>query len=336
MSSTKLIKRITVIVLIILSLIAVRVYKMYKMAFAPNIDLGKDRTTVLYIDREMDYQKVKAQLITKGHLKDTSSFNWTAIKKNYPEKVRPGRYLLRDRMSNNDLVNMLRAGMQEPVRVTFNNMRTLEFLAGRLAAQLEPDSAAFITAFRNADIQQKYGLDQATFPCLFIPNTYEFYWTTTPESFIDRMATEYERFWTNNRVRKAEKAGLTRQEVITLASIVQQETHKTDEKPKVAGVYINRLHMGMKLDADPTVIFAVGDFTIRRVLKKHYQIDSPYNTYKNKGLPPGPICMPDISTIDAVLNYEKHKYLYFCLKPDFSGYHTFARTLKEQNRNAAN
>jgi UPF0755 protein len=267
-------------------------------------------------------------------LKRPKDFNWTAKKKNYPNHINPGRYILKKRMSSNELINKLRSGEQEPVLVTFNNIRTLKELSQRLAEQIEPTADELYAGFADTGIQKKYGFTTETMPAMFIPNTYEFYWNTSVNSFIKRMHNEYERFWTRSRLSKAEKTGLTPVEVITLASIVDEETLKDDEKDKIAGVYINRMKIGMRLQADPTVIFALGDFSIRRVLNKHKSLNSPYNTYKNAGLPPGPICLPEISSIDAVLDYKKHKYLYFCAKSDFSGYHTFARTLNEHNKNA--
>ena len=231
---------------------------------------------------------------------------------------------------------MLRAGRQTHIRLTFNNIRTLDELADRIASQIEPGADTLLKTMHNKELQKKFGFNDQTIVSMFIPNTYEFFWNTTPNQFMERMYNEYNAFWTKTREIEAEQAGLSKDEVITLASIVNEETQNDNEKPRIAGVYMNRLNKGMRLQADPTVIFALGDFSIQRVLKKHYEgLDSKYNTYKYAGLPPGPICIPEISSIDAVLNYEKHNYLYFCAKPDFSGNHSFARTLSEHNRNAA-
>jgi UPF0755 protein len=237
-------------------------------------------------------------------------------------------------MSNNELINMLRSGRQEPVSLTFNNLRTEKQLAKRLDSQLEMDSKSIMEFFNSDSVAKAYGFDKYTLKCLFIPNTYEVYWNISVKDLFDRMQKEYNDFWSNKRVRHAESLGMSKAEIITLASVVNEETRKDDEKKRIAGVYVNRLEKGMRLQADPTVVYAVGNFSIQRVLKKHYRIDSPFNTYKYGGLPPGPICFPEISSIDAVLNYEKHNYLYFCAKPDFSGYHNFAKTLKQHNRNA--
>jgi UPF0755 protein len=232
------------------------------------------------------------------------------------------------------MVNILRAGLQEPVQLTFNNIRTKEELAAHVSSYIDVDSMSIIELF-NPEIVREYGFTPETFPAMFIPNTYEFYWTTTARQFADRMKQEFDRFWDTDRLTKAQSIGLTPVQVATLASIVQEETNVPAEKAKVAGVYINRLTRGMLLQADPTVKFAVGDVTIRRVLNKYLDTDSPYNTYRYPGLPPGPITFPEISSIDAVLNYEKHNYLYFCARPDLSGYNNYARTNAEHDRNAA-
>ena len=220
---------------------------------------------------------------------------------------------------------MLRKGFQTPVKVVFNNINNLEQLAGRVSDQIEADSLSITTAIRN---------DSSICPCYFIPNTYEFYWNTDAESFIKKMKAEYENFWNETRIAKAEEMNLKPEEVSILASIVDKETTKTSEMPRIAGVYLNRLKKHWPLQADPTLIYALGDYSIHRVLDVHKEIDSPYNTYKHAGLPPGPICLPSIAAIDAVLNAERHKYFYFCAKDDLSGYHVFARNINEHNRNA--
>ncbi|MBQ4280334.1 MAG: endolytic transglycosylase MltG [Rikenellaceae bacterium] len=248
--------------------------------------------------------------------------------------VRPGYYRLEKGMGYGELINRLLSGAQTPVRVTFNNVRTVDRLAGSVARYLEADSASFAAALTGDSLVRALGFTPQTFIAMFIPNTYELYWTTTPEAFAGRMRKEYDRFWNKHREERREELGLTRTEVMTLASIVYEETKKNDEMARVAGVYINRLRQGMPLQADPTVKFAVGDVTLRRILHKHLEVNSPYNTYKYAGLPPGPICMPSIRAIDAVLSPEAHDYLYFCARDDFSGYHNFARTLAEHNRNA--
>jgi UPF0755 protein len=257
-----------------------------------------------------------------------------ARRKHYPGRLKPGRYRLRDGMSNNDLVNLLRSGKQEPVRVTFLNIRSMEELAGRISRQIEADSLSILKLLRDKDYLEQFGVNPLNSFVLFIPNTYEFYWNTTAARFVTRMAREKAKFWNKTRIEKCRLTGLSISQVVTLASIVDKETNKDDEKPIIAGVYINRLREGWPLQADPTIIFAWNDYTIKRVLTNHLQINSPYNTYIYAGLPPGPICIPSISSIDAVLNSQHHDYYYFCAKDDLSGYHVFARTLAEHNRNA--
>lgn len=243
--------------------------------------------------------------------------------------ARKGRYLITKSTSYNVLINRLRSGDQDAVRVTFNSTRTPEELAARVSQQMMVDSAELAQVLRNKEVAQHYGFTSADFKSMFIPNTYEFWWTTDANAFLERMATEYKRFWNDDRLAKAAQLKLSSAEVTTLASIVHAETAKRDEAPMVAGLYLNRLRIGMPLQADPTLIYAHNDFTIRRVLDYHKEIDSPYNTYRYKGLPPGPINFPDITYIDAVLNSTKHDYLYMCAKADFSGYHHFSKTLNQ-------
>jgi UPF0755 protein len=221
-----------------------------------------------------------------------------------------------------------------PVQLLVKSVRTKEDLAEQVAAQLELNADSLLHALRQPEVYDAYGFDAENFLTMFLPNTYEMLWNTRTDEFIQRMAKEFKKFWTDERKAKARKQGLSQSEAYILASIVQQETSRRDEMPKVAGVYINRLQRGMPLQADPTLIFALGDFTIKRVLNEHKEIASRYNTYKYKGLPPGPIYMPNTYTIDAVLDAEDHNYLYFCAKPDFSGYHQFASSYRQHLRNA--
>jgi UPF0755 protein len=334
MSATRVVKLLIVLVILILAIVGIKFFSIYKKAYIPNVELNDGKEIYVFIHTGWNYDSVYNNFEQTGFLKNTKTFNWTAKKKNYLNHVHPGRYKISNKMSNNELVNKLRSGNQDVVQLTFNNIKTLKELAENISEQLEPGIDEFYTEFSDATVQKKYGFNSYTLSAMFIPNTYEFYWNTRPEEFIERMYKEYNRFWNNSRKSKAQKIGLSPNEVITLASIVEEETLKDDEKPKVAGVYLNRLEINMRLQADPTVVFAVGDFSIRRVLIKHKKVKSPYNTYMNNGLPPGPICLPEISSIDAVLNYKKHKYLYFCAKPDFSGYHSFAKTYKEHTKNA--
>lgn len=306
----------------------------YQRIYGSNISLGKKESVHFYIPSTYSFNEVVQSLYNQGYILNKESFAWVAEQKNYPKKVKPGKYLLRDRMSNNELVNLLRSGNQVPVQVTFNNVRTMPELAGKIAFYLEADSSTFLRAFTNEQIADSLGFNLQTLPTIFIPNTYEFYWNTSPRKFIDRMAGEYKRFWTEERKAKARKIGLSQSQVGILASIVKAETSKKDEAPRVAGVYINRLQKGIALQADPTLIWALNNFTIKRVLDVHKKIESPYNTYKYKGLPPGPINLPEPSYLNAVLNFEHHNYLYFCAKEDFSGYHNFASSYNKHLQNA--
>ena len=290
----------------------------------------------LYIPTGSDFNAVIEILEKDNLLVNTQSFRWLALKKNYQNHVYAGRYKIDSNMNNNDLINRLRSGYQEPVKLMFNSVRTRENLAGKISRQIEADSLELLELFYNDSVINSFGLKQETITCIFLPNTYEFWWNTRAEGFVSRMHKEYKRFWNDNRMAKAEKLNLTKEDVVTLASIVDEETLYNNEMPRVAGVYINRLRKRMHLQADPTLKFAIGDFTIKRVLNVHKQIDSPYNTYKRYGLPPGPISIPSIAAIDAVLNYEQHSYIYFCAKPDFSGYHNFAKNLSQHNINARN
>jgi UPF0755 protein len=307
-----------------------KIYQFYGFIFRPNV--LKDY--ILYVKSGTTFNTVYETLETNGVLADMKAFSWVARRKKCRDYVKPGRYHLKEGMNTNEAVNILRAGLQDPVMVIFNNIRTKEALASEISRYIEADSVSIIGLF-NPEIISDYGFTPETFPAMFIPNTYEFYWTTTAREFADRMKVEYDRFWTAERKKKAADIGMTPDQVATLASIVQEETNQISEKARVAGVYINRLHKGMLLQADPTVKFAVGDVTLRRVLNRHLETISPYNTYLVPGLPPGPITFPEISSLDAVLNFEKHNWLYFCAREDFSGLHNFARTNAEHERNAA-
>ncbi|MCT4638595.1 MAG: endolytic transglycosylase MltG [Bacteroidales bacterium] len=290
---------------------------------------------VITIPKEASVSEIIDTLKTRDILKSYSTFNIVSNLKSYPDLIKPGKYIIKPGMSNNRIVNMLRIGDQVTVKLVFNNIRSVEQLAGVIGNQIASDSLEVLKALNNDSLMLSIDADTMNVLGIMIPNTYEVYWDLTANGFVKRMGKEYKRFWNKKRLKKAKKAGLTPREVSILASIVQEETTYYKEMPKVAGVYINRLKRGIRLQADPTVKYAVGDFTIKRVLNKHLAHDSPYNTYKYKGLPPTVISMPTIQAIEAVLDYEKHKYMYFCAKDDFSGRHAFAKTLKEHNRNAA-
>lgn len=309
-------------------------HKVYKAMYQTNVYLGERKNMHLYIHTGSTFDDVKKDLIQKGVLINPNTFEWLADKKNYSNNVKAGRYLIKANMGNNDLINLLRSGQQDPVKLTFNNLRTKQQLAGAMAKQLEADSLSIITLLNNPQETSKYGLTPETSVLLFLPNTYEFFWNTSASQLFTRMQREYENFWNQDRLAKAEKMGLSTIKVSILASIVQMETNKKDEMSRIAGVYINRLRINMPLQADPSVVFAIGDFSIKRVLNRHLEYDSPYNTYKYPGLPPGPIALPEPYTIDRVLNYEKHDYLFFCAKDDFSGYHVFARNYSQHLANA--
>lgn len=322
----------TAILLLLAILIGGRFYRYIN---APNVDLTKVESPYILIPNGTNFYQLKAILLQSGAIKDMSSFEWVAQKKDYPEKIISGRYKLEDRMSNNRLVNLLRSGRQEPVNLTFNNIRKLEQLASVVSLKLMLDSAALMNLLHDKDYISELGFNSNTLASMFIPNTYQIYWNTDAKGFIERMKREYDSFWTDEKIKKAEAKGLSPTQVSVLASIVDEETQKADEKPKVAGLYLNRLNIGMRLQADPTLKYALGDFTIKRLLNDDKNIESPYNTYKYAGLPPGPIRIPSITGLNAVLNAEHHNYLYMCAKEDFSGYHNFAKTLAQHNLNAA-
>lgn len=306
-------------------------YSYYQKIYTPNTQIKEGKVFYLYIPGNANFSNVIDSLRKYEILKDEESFIWLSEKKKY-KKIRSGRYKITVGMSNNQLINILRAGLQTPVKLTFNNIRTKEELAGKISKTLEFDSLSLINLLNNKDFLKPYGFNPETVISMFIPNTYEFYWNSSPKVFFKKMNKEYNKFWTKERKEKAKKINMSPLQVATLASIVQAEQSKhNDEKAKVAGLYINRLKKGMLLQSDPTVIYAKGDFSIRRVLNKDKEINSPYNTYLYKGLPPAPINLPEISSIDAVLNYEKHSYIYMCAKEDFSGYHNFSKTLTQHN-----
>ncbi len=308
-------------------------YNYYQKIFGNSVQ----KTGDLYIasDHSMD------DLITSLSLfiDNADDFLWVASKKKFAN-IKAGKYQLTKGMSNNDLVNLLRSGQQTPIKISFNNQDTLEKLAGRISEQIEADSTEVLNAIKDSVFLKENNLTKASALEIFIPNSYEFYWNTSGEKFRDRMLKESQRFWNNDRLAKAKALNFSTSQVITLASIVQKETAKVIERPRVAGLYLNRIKKGMPLQADPTIIYILKqkngqDFVVKRVLYKDLEIKSPYNTYLHRGVPPSLIGMPDISTIDAVLNYERHDYLYMCVNIDKFGYHAFANTLKQHNRNAA-
>lgn len=287
----------------------------------------------LYIPTGSNLDDVVAIIKAQQILNNTESFKWVASKMNF-KNIKPGKYKITKGLSNIELVRLLRSGKQEPIKLTFQNIRLKTDFAGYIGKNFEIDSLAFLNMLDSIDLVRQYGFDEETIFCMFIPNTYELYWNTSKEKFFERMQKEYIKFWNIERLAQAKAIGLSPVQVSILASIVDQEALLNREMVRIAGVYMNRLNRGIKLEADPTVIFANGDFSVKRVLYKLLQKDSPYNTYKYIGLPPGPICMPSVAAIDAVLHFEKHNYIYFCAKEDFSGLHNFASNVTEHQMNA--
>ena len=328
----KILAFIAVLGIIVAAIVA---YVVYNKAFVPNTKFTENEVYV-YIPTNASYDKVKE--ILSPYLTDIEKFDFMATNRKYNQNIKAGRFLLKKGMTNFDIVRSLRLNL--PVKVAFNNQESIGNLAGRLASQTEPDSLDFVKAFTAPDFLKENEFTEETVLAMFIPDTYEFYWNTSATKIADKMAKSYRRFWNTERTSKALDKNLTPLEVSTLASIVHKETVKVSERPRVAGVYLNRLATGMPLQADPTIIYAVkkrsGDFNqvIKRVLYEDLKIDSPYNTYTNTGLPPAPITMPDISAIDAVLNAEKHDYYYFCASPSKPGYHAFASNYAQHQINA--
>lgn len=308
------------------------IYPKYQQVFAPNVRTVDGKPQEFYIPSGADYIAIGEKLMTEKIISDPQGFHWVAEQMNYPRHVYPGRYILEHGMSTRELVTLLRSGKQTPLNFTFVKFRTKEQLADYVGEKLEMSKKDLLEVLNDAEYLNKHnGLTPETAITVFIPNTYELYWNISAKDFFERMFKEYKTFWSEERNNKRKKLGLNRLQVMTLASIVEEETNKNDEKKTVAGVYLNRVRKKWPLEADPTVKYAVGDFSIKRVLNKHLQVDSPYNTYLYPGLPPGPICTPSIPSIDAVLNGERHNYMFFCAKIDGSGYHKFSETLSEHN-----
>ena len=316
----------------ILSLIFIIDY--YNKYYKPNTSFEAE-SIFLYVMKD---DSIAFRDSISKYIKSEKTFYKVAEKLEYLKNKKTGRFKIKRGIGNNDIVNSLKFN-NTPVNVTFNNQERVEDLAGRLSNQIYEDSISLLSAFTNQDFLEKNNLNEKNVLSIFIPNSYNIYWNTTSENFRDRMLIEYNKFWNKDRSDKAEELGLTKLEVISLASIVQLESRKVDERPRVAGLYINRLRDNMRLQADPTVIYTIKEYynnfdtIIRRVLYRDLKLNSKYNTYKIKGLPPGPITMPDISAIDAVLNYERHKYLFMVANPSNRGYHLFASDLAGHNRN---
>jgi UPF0755 protein len=299
---------------------------------APAFDLAKKQ--IIFVNEQKNYADVTAQLQTAGRMKDKRLFDLLAERMKYKKNVKSGRYEITPQMSYIEAVRMLRSGRQTPVQLTFNNIRLKKDFAERIAQQMSFPADTLLYRLNDPQTTADMGFDTTTIVALFIPNTYEIYWNTSVDKFLERMKKEYDRFWTPERLQKAINQRLTPVQVSILASIVEEETNLRQEYPVIAGLYLNRLKKGMLLQACPTVKYAVGDFTLKRVLHEHTAVDSPYNTYKYYGLPPGPIRIPSIPAIDGVLNASEHDYIFMCAKEDFSGSHYFSANLAEHNRHA--
>jgi UPF0755 protein len=332
-----MIRRIIFFVITLAFLVALFfAYQKYQVFFKANVPNELDNKFI-EIPTGSSFEEV-IQLLTKnGFLIDSTAFRETAQWMNFQKpKMRAGRFEIQPNWNNQDLIRHLRAGKQATVKVVLTNERLPENVAAKVARFIEEDSLGLINIFNNRNYLEELGYTSETFMSIFIPNTYEFFWNTNAKEFMERMVKEHQKFWKkDNRLEKAKARNMTPKEVYTLASIVGKETNKNQEKKRMAGVYLNRLEKGIPLQADPTCVFATRDFNTRRVTNYHTQFDSPYNTYLYRGLPPGPIAMSSISSIDAVLNAEKHDYIYFCAKGDGTGFHSFAKTLKGHNQNAA-
>lgn len=308
----------------------------YNAMLKPNTAFTND-IAYIYIPTTATYQDVRSQL--EPLLGNINSFDKLAERKKYNTNIKAGKFAIKKAMTNNDIINSIRSN-NLPVKVSFNNQETLEKLAGRIANQIEADSVSLLKTMKEATFLANNGFNQATALGMYLPNSYEFFWNTSAETFRNRMLNEYNRFWTDTRKQKSNNLGLSQNQVMALASIVYEESKQATEQPRIAGVYINRMRIGMPLQADPTLKFAAYQLpqykntVIKRVLNVHKEINSPYNTYKYSGLPPSLISMPDISAIEAVLNYEKHNYLYFAADAKRFGYHKFAKTLTQHNVNA--
>ena len=308
-------------------------YYTWQIIYTPNILVGKQARS-LVIPRGASFKDVQAILHEGDYTQDLISFSFLSKIMDYDEQVKPGRYVLKPGLSNVEAIRILRAGKQEPVKVTFNNVRLIGDLSEKITRNLNMKPEEFEAALIKFAMNSRHGFNKDNILCMFIPNTYEVYFSVSPDELVERMHSEYEKFWNDERRKKAETVGLTPIEVSILASIVQAESVRPDEAPIIAGLYINRLKKDIPLQADPTLVFAVGDFTLKRVLNEHKEIDSPYNTYRNRGLPPGPVNMPEIFALDAVLNHTQSNYLYMCAKEDFSGRHNFTHSYRQHMNNA--
>ena len=302
------------------------------MLYSPNFLINADDKFII-IEENTDFNELIKKLEDDTLINDILSFSFLSKLMEYQENIKIGAYKVKMNMSNYEMITMLRSGNQTPIKLTFTYARKIEDLAEKITTKLKMSKDDLLN-YLNENINNYSGFKKTDIISIFLPDTYEVYWNISPEKLTNKMYSEYKKFWNEERLSKLDKINLNQKEAIVLASIVASESRMLDEADRIAGLYINRLNRNMRLQADPTLIFAANDFTIRRVLNKHKKIKSPYNTYIHRGLPPGPIRLASKKYIDAVLNYEKHNYIYMCAKEDFSGYHAFATNLSDHNRNA--
>ncbi|QDA61095.1 endolytic transglycosylase MltG [Hymenobacter jejuensis] len=335
-SSARLRRRVIKALLLVVLLVgAIALYGAWRVLWKPNVTPSPFGPAYLYIRTGASFDDVMQSIERQDLLLEPETFFWLAQQRDYPQHVRPGRYLLNFEESNSDLVSKLLAGQQDTVDFTLDAFKYKPQLARQIARQLEADSGSLRQLLQdNTFLQQRYHLDTTTILTLFLPGAYKLVWNTSARQFLDSAAAMHRRFWTPLRRQRADSLGLSPTQVHVLASIVQRETAKPEDKPLIAGVYLNRLRTGMRLQADPTLLWAIGNFGVKRVLNKDKLVDSPYNTYKNKGLPPGPITSANRQSLDAVLKPTAHKYFFFCARPDHSGFSDFAETFAIHKQNA--
>lgn len=318
--------------LILSILLAAGLYEGLRI-FGPNTQPFADNRYV-YIRTGSSYDQVKQALQQQGIIRNLQSFDWLARRIGYPSHVLAGRYRIHRGMSNFQILRVLHSGRQTPVDLVLNKVRTKQDLAALISSNLEADSISVMELLDDPVYLRRYHLDTNTALCVVLPDTYQLYWNSSAETVFQRFVKASHRFWTPQRLALADSLNLSPNQVYILASIVEEETNKPHDKPLIASVYLNRLRMGMRLSADPTVKYAVGDFLLKRITDKQTAVASPYNTYLHSGLPPGPICTPSTETINAVLHAATTNYLYFCARPDFSGYHAFASTFQQHLEHA--
>ena len=325
-------KKILISIIVFSTLLSSISVYLYQMFYSPNF-LINQKDKFLIIEDNMNFNDVRNKLIQDTILNDVLSFSVLSKAMKYNQNIKSGAYKIKSNMSNYSLIKMLRSGNQTPINISFNYARKIEDLSKIITKDLKITNDEFME-FINNKKNDLYGFNRMNIMAMFLSDTYEVYWNISIESLFNKMHSEYTKFWNEERINKSNELKMSKIDISILASIVASETIKIDEANIIAGVYINRLKKNMYLQADPTLVYAANDFSIKRVLNKHKKIASPYNTYINKGLPPGPIKLITKEYIDAILNYEKHKYIYFCAKDDFSGYHVFAIKLSQHNRNA--